>query len=431
MSSASVSDTVWTPDQALLSLMQQSFQEAAAALSAGVVEGEPGDKEIHQWVLLESIGGLLFLDQQPWLEEQIDAKTRHRWCGWLSDALSTIEPELLDEGIASLRREAPRLSLEEDDHERAALTESLCAILAQRQQLELVLCAADWLQGDTVPLDAELEIALATFDGSLAAELWRLLPLGQRREQGCSWAAPTMREKLWWHHRGLDLPADALDALATTARVLVQFPESKRQLDDLIHTEHQLQQMLQTPALATEDIDTSDAQAPAGAKSDAAESDADDLNPSKADPRTLWDFSHILAELPAHAAETGPAQELAHAAKEPVTSGMPSAATQRHISFESADGHWTGSITLPETDDDPVLFQIMIEGLPPDQAELQFCGEALKLKYGKASLSFETFMSLARKHQEQESEQETLVLTVDGRKSAATLVLPPAPSKTI
>ena len=67
-----------------------------------------------------------------------------------------------------------------------------------------------------------------------------MLPLGSRRAALSMWAAPDWRPRLWWWHRGSDLPYTALTDLDTAARVINVFPEAREELERLLQATRDL-----------------------------------------------------------------------------------------------------------------------------------------------------------------------------------------------
>jgi hypothetical protein len=155
-------------------------------------------------------------------------------------ALRSCPAEEIKAAAEAILALSPELGEDDDDARTMAEAEVLAA-LELRDRAELLVEGARHLLGKDPALPPELEAALLSFDELVAPELWRLLPLGQTRVDRVRWASPRNRARLWWWHRGSDLPMTALDEMGTTARTLFLFPEARRHLDDLIAAERDIQ----------------------------------------------------------------------------------------------------------------------------------------------------------------------------------------------
>ena len=68
-----------------------------------------------------------------------------------------------------------------------------------------------------------------------------------RTSEALRWVAPRERDRLWWYSRGVELGADALDALSTAAELVCRFPEARVELDRLVEVELGLAATLARP----------------------------------------------------------------------------------------------------------------------------------------------------------------------------------------
>jgi len=193
------------------------------------------DDESRTNVLLEAAGVLSLLGDGGRVEA-LAAPYRIQLEARVAEAISSFEPEVLDLVIDRVLELAPELALAEGGV-LADLEEEVVRLLLTRDSIELALEGASLLLGHKPSIPAELAAAIAGFDRRLEPELWRLVPLGSRREAMCAWAEPSRRAQLWWWHRGSSLPHTALAELASSAWLIHVFPEARAEFERLIEAE--------------------------------------------------------------------------------------------------------------------------------------------------------------------------------------------------
>lgn len=157
----------------------------------------------------------------------------------ISDALAGVAWDELERAITELAVLVPQL----DDAAGKPSSDLLHEILAKldrRDDVEKVLVGCEQLQEEAPTLAAEAEAVLLAVDELLSEQLWRLLPLGELRNQRVEWVAPSRRRRLWWWARGAHLPPNALEAMSTTAGVIAAFPEARAELEQLVAAEREI-----------------------------------------------------------------------------------------------------------------------------------------------------------------------------------------------
>ncbi len=223
---------VYQPDKLLLAETRNLLDQCAS---------KQGDIDTAE-AALEALGTLIFSGSA---DEARDRAARDD-LSWLADEVGAVLggtlAERLDDAMTAVAALAPKIRSAEPDS-TGELEERLLKALAYRDKVELVLAGADVVFGVLPELPMELEVSLASFEDMVEPMLWQTLLLGPRREERSTWCAPKMRKRLWWWHRGADLPHDALEHLETAARVIHAFPEAREELERLIRSEELLQQM--------------------------------------------------------------------------------------------------------------------------------------------------------------------------------------------
>jgi len=219
----------WHPDEELLT-----------QTCALVRTSDPANSEVALDVL-QAVGTLAFL------EEDAAAHCAITNVGIDPKAIVTVALEALDH--SELDRAAIEIPLLADDlrvaedNERPAVEEQLLDAISVRDRFALILEGARCLLGHVPELSVELESSIASFDEVVGAELWRVLPLGERRAARCAWASPAKRRALWWWHKGSHLPWTALDDMSTVAELLYLFPQARAELEALITATKQLEEL--------------------------------------------------------------------------------------------------------------------------------------------------------------------------------------------
>lgn len=183
--------------------------------------------------LLEAVGILAFMGlAHDWVEGL------SVWLRKILEKAAACAPIYIDWGripnsAIDIVNELKKLDLT-DLSENADLEERLVELFEVRTNVEFVLEGARAITGKPPTLNAQQIAFLADFERIVGPQLWRSLPLGTRRAAHVAWALPEKRHQLWWWFRGCDLPHTALDSLATTAEMIVTFPETWEELERLI-----------------------------------------------------------------------------------------------------------------------------------------------------------------------------------------------------
>ena len=160
----------------------------------------------HMGDLLDAVGTAVFLGASDTARDRLgDLLDSRAACDLAAAAVSRLIEESLSPALSGLMNDIYELVAAEDG-DRECLEERIVDALAERDRVELAMEGARLLCGCEPELDDDSLAALASFDDLLRAELWRTLPLGDRRAARCAWAAPRYRERLWWWFRGCDLP---------------------------------------------------------------------------------------------------------------------------------------------------------------------------------------------------------------------------------
>lgn len=154
-----------------------------------------------------------------------------------TDGIASIDFEALEASVVEILAKAQHLDLEQEQHEQTAST--IVDLLDLRDEVELALRGAELL-GQPVPLDVEQRACLAAYEATLRPELWRLVPLNDKRRAQAERIPPKQRGDFWWWCQGSGLPADALDQLGVAAQLLARFPEARGELDRLLRVERAL-----------------------------------------------------------------------------------------------------------------------------------------------------------------------------------------------
>lgn len=255
----------WKPDEDLLAAALAEIDERVAEVRRALSlvapldgrEGLPGgqagpaDSGLHvdhdraaatdqMRDLLDAIGTAVFLGASDTVREHLgDLVGSPVARGLAAAALSRLIEESLTPALSGLMNDFYELATAEDGA-KEVLEERIVDALAERDRVELAMEGARFLCNFEPALDDEVLASLAAFDEVLKAELWRTLPLGDRRAARCAWAAPSYRERLWWWFRGCDLPHTALQDMQTAARVIHLFPEAREELERMLQAEQDL-----------------------------------------------------------------------------------------------------------------------------------------------------------------------------------------------
>jgi hypothetical protein len=219
---------VWQPDQATIAAALETIDRCA--------DSTP-DKRIAI-AAIEGAGTLVLLDRAFLVRECIDrlqpAQSR------LKEALQGLGPENLDRALTRLLEKLPLL---DDDFDEGVLDEIVAAITV-RDHYALVLEGAHAILGPDTELSPETNAAIEVFDEVMSTELWRSLPLGERRMQQVVWVSPRLRSRLWWWSKGASLPPGSWDALKQAALVLAEFPEAMPDFQHQIESEREVSELL-------------------------------------------------------------------------------------------------------------------------------------------------------------------------------------------
>jgi len=245
----------WKPDEELLAATLAEIDERAAEVrralafvsclpdqQPGRESGIPLDHDRaaatdHMGDLLDAVGTAVFLGASDTARDRLgDLLDSRAACDLAAAAVSRLIEESLSPALSGLMNDIYELVAAEDG-DRECLEERIVDALAERDRVELAMEGARLLCGCEPELDDDSLAALASFDDLLRAELWRTLPLGDRRAARCAWAAPRYRERLWWWFRGCDLPHTALQDMQTVARVIHLFPEARQELERMLEAE--------------------------------------------------------------------------------------------------------------------------------------------------------------------------------------------------
>lgn len=255
----------WKPDEELLAATLAEIDEHAPEIRRALSlvsplsgrEGSPGgqtgsaDSGIHldhdrtdatdqMGDLLDGIGTAVFLGASDMVRDRLgDLVGSSAAPALAARAVSRLIDEKLSPTLSGLMNDMYELVTAEDG-DREVLEERIVDALAERDRVELAMEGARLLCGCEPELDDDSSAALASFDDVLRGELWRTLPLGDRRVACCAWAAPNYRERLWWWFLGCDLPHTALQDMQTAARVIHLFPEAREELERMLQAEQDL-----------------------------------------------------------------------------------------------------------------------------------------------------------------------------------------------
>lgn len=241
----------WKPDEELLAASLAEIEERAKDVRSVLARTSlPGgelpleEEEEAAWVqmadLLEAVGTVVFLGLGDMARDRLgDLAGSPAGCTLAVAAVRRLIEAGLTSVLSGLMTDIYHL-FPAEDREREFLEERIVDALAVRDRLELVLEGARLLCDHCPDLDEDTQADLASFDEVLRAELWRTLPLGDRRAARCAWAAPEYRGRLWWWSRGCDLPHTALQDMQTAARVIHLFPEAREELERMLQAEQDL-----------------------------------------------------------------------------------------------------------------------------------------------------------------------------------------------
>jgi hypothetical protein len=224
----------WQPEKELVDVTARKRDKIFAEL---VAEIDPRDSK--RWPRVLELFKVLGMRHVMGLDDILSPEQREKAVSLVPLALAYLKPGEILLAAENIALRAPELLLLEDEA-LSTLEDELVENLKTRDRIELVLLGARAVLGRNPPLPLELETAILTFEELVREDLWRLLPLGQRRSDAIVWAEPSMRKVFWWWALGDDLPETALDDLSTSARIIHVFPGARRELEALIEAERKL-----------------------------------------------------------------------------------------------------------------------------------------------------------------------------------------------
>lgn len=245
----------WKPDEELLAATLAEIEEGSGEVRRAMGNvwptgsETPVDREMEEATarmgdLLEAVGTAVLLgcgdvarDRLGDLVESPVVRTL------VAAAVSRLIQECLTRVLSGLMNDMYDLDTAEE-WEKPVIEERIVEALTERDRVELALEGSRLVCGREPELGDDALAALASFDEVLKAELWRTIPLGDRRAAQCAWAAPEFRERLWWWYLGCDLPHTALDDMQTAARVIHLFPEAREELERMLQAEKDLDNLL-------------------------------------------------------------------------------------------------------------------------------------------------------------------------------------------
>ncbi len=218
------------PDERLIA-------DAKSVIADCVAESESKTVSVHELAeeVLEALGTLVFLGRE---QDALDRKSQAD-LSWIfaeiGPSLAEALSEQLDDALAEISMLASELR-ELKEESRLETETLLVDALAARDRVELVLEGARVALGREPGLTLDLQVSLESFEQIVSPILWQTLPLGPRRAAKAYWCTPEMRPRLWWWHRGADLPYNALEQLETAALVIQAFPEAREELEQMIQS---------------------------------------------------------------------------------------------------------------------------------------------------------------------------------------------------
>ena len=171
------------------------------------------------------------------------------------------------EGLPKIGRRAARLAIEEaiealdaaalvgalhgvsditveDEAVKAAALEEAEEEMQARDRVQIMIIGHRALLGEEPRLGQRARRRLEEFDKRIAAELWRAVAMGDRREAAVSWVLPEFRPAFWWRMAGMGIGPNAIAAFYDVAQVLGEFPEAWQFLVELVRAEWLMQQAL-------------------------------------------------------------------------------------------------------------------------------------------------------------------------------------------
>ncbi len=234
-----MSEPMWTPDEELLHETVEAFDQMASTATDG--EKPEHDRDPGALGALERLGTLVFLDRRAEAKGLIQA-AGEPFRRAVVDAMARLDGSELDEAAGELLRAVTDLAAAEPQ-DRPDIEDRLVEALRVRDEAELVIEGARQVLGEPLELPLALEAALMSYDELVAEESWTLLGLGSRRAARSAWAAPRFRRRLWWWHRGADLPSEASEGLGMVARLIQLFPAAREELERLLRAEATLKEL--------------------------------------------------------------------------------------------------------------------------------------------------------------------------------------------
>lgn len=241
----------WKPDEELLAASLAEMEERASDVRRALARTLPSAAElpsekeeeavqVQMAGLLEAVGTLVFLGLGDTVRDRLGNMVGSPAATMLAvAAVRRLIEASLTPVLSGLMTDVYHL-FQAEDGEKEFLEERIVDAMTERDRVELALEGARLLCGRDLELDEDTLADLGSFDEVLRAELWRTLPLGDRRAARCAWVAPGYRKRLWWWSRGCDLPHTALQDMQTAARVIHLFPEARAELERMLQAEQDL-----------------------------------------------------------------------------------------------------------------------------------------------------------------------------------------------
>ena len=246
---------MWMPDEELLEQTLTILRDVLGRPSAQ----EPSEDEFDLQDLLEAAGTLAFMGQEQRALAELPASDPE-FRSSCTATVEAIDPFAIHAAVMKGLLLAEELEGLVEEDLLTAHAEQVLDRLGELDRLTLVLEGARLIIGEQFEIPLEMEGVLLSMEDILEEEGWRFLPLGAHRHSSVTWASPEMRAKLWWHSRGLDLPADSLEHLDSAAQIIHHFSGARGRLDELVEAAAILE-------AATQPVPAMEPEAHAGAES--------------------------------------------------------------------------------------------------------------------------------------------------------------------
>lgn len=214
-----------------------------------ILNTHPTESDSIDLVILEALGTLVYAGAHSKAQDYLRHNRGRIAKEAVEEALLELDSEDLDGASLALSRLLIEIT-DAEEEQRDALADRILVLLSKRDRLELCLAGARFVLDTEPPLDVELESSIDAFDELLAPELWRAVTLGERRWARVAWATPEYRKRMWWWSKGANLPANALDAMKTTAELLNTFEEAAHELEIRRAGEAQFSQLVRKEPVA-------------------------------------------------------------------------------------------------------------------------------------------------------------------------------------